>query len=643
MSELRKVRVQHAERQSDGSIKKEDVDIYTDAEAVTMDGKKLKERVGELIDGRITELIDGAPAELDTLKEISEELQKNQSGVSTILKKLESCATTEDIPDKLSDLTADKKHMTVTEDEKDAWNNKVDKDGNKVLSTNDFTDNLKAKVDALVAQTSDKKLIYKEKKNTDFNNLTAAGFYTVQTTTNAPHSKYDYWSLIVLNSTSVDSGFYVQQIAINEKSDDKAIYVRKKASNWSSWIKLEANPDLSNYVTKIDGKGLSTNDYTKDDKRKVDSIPDNAKFTDTTYDLTPYAKKTEVPKKVSSLTNDIGFKTESEILSLIQSSSKLKKEIVTALPTTGKEDVIYLIKDTSGQTGNIYTEYLWIGGAFEVIGSTKMDLSGYAKKTDIKNLQKDLIKFGIPSKKTLILTQKEYDLLEQKDENVEYNIRTKAINVLLIANNFFAGIGTDEESMNKEPTFTKDSINTTALVNHIMENKADYKYVGSLIIPDNTLSNDNKGLLFGLIDNVIEETKPDIIIAGPTFNNVKFARSCCEAGLFIMSKFGIPVVTSIYPENEMYKKYKNLIYVLESGNSAAKMKTDMPNLIDYALKILRESYDSHNYLSKISELSIRIAELNDGYKRSLIMTQAEYNSLSDVEKSREDTLYFIKG
>lgn len=390
MSELRKVRVQHAERQSDGSIKKEDVDIYTDAEAVTMDGKGLKERVGELIDGRIEELIDGAPAELDTLKEISEELQKNQSGVSTILKKLESCATTEDIPDKLSDLTADEKHMTVTDEEKDTWNKKVDKDGNKVLSTNDFTDNLKAKVDALVAQTNDKKLLYKEKKNTDFNNLTAAGFYTVQTNANAPHNKYNCWSVIVLNSTGVDNSSYVQQIAINEKSDDKAIYVRKKASNWSSWIKLEASPDLSNFVTKISGKGLSTNDYTTAAKNKVDSIPDNAKFTDTTYDLTPYAKKAEVPTKVSALTNDSGYKTEKEVLSLIQSSSKLKKEIVTTLPTTGKEDVIYLIKDTSGTTGNIYTEYLWIGGAFEVIGSTKMDLSGYAKKTDIKTKLSDM-------------------------------------------------------------------------------------------------------------------------------------------------------------------------------------------------------------------------------------------------------------
>lgn len=390
MSELRKVRVQHAERQSDGSIKKEDVDIYTDAEAVTMDGKKLKERVGELIDGRIEELIDGAPAELDTLKEISEELQKNQSSVTTILKKLGSCATTDDIPKNLSDLSADEKHMTVTDEEKDAWNGKVDKDGNKVLSTNDFTNDLKSKLQNIKSETSDNKLVYKQKKNTDFNNITEAGFYTVQTKANAPHTKYDYWSLIVLNSTSVDSGTYVQQIAINEKSDDKAIYVRKKASSWSSWIKLEANPDLSNYVTKVDGKGLSTNDYTKDDKRKVDLIPDNAKFTDTTYDLSGYAKKTEVPTKVSALTNDSGYKTEKEILSLIQSSSKLKKEIVTTLPSTGKEDVIYLIKDKDGQTGNIYTEYLWIGGAFEVIGSTKMDLSGYAKKTDIKTKLSDM-------------------------------------------------------------------------------------------------------------------------------------------------------------------------------------------------------------------------------------------------------------
>lgn len=585
MSELRKVRVQHAERQSDGSIKKEDVDIYTDAEAVTMDGKGLKERVGELIDGRIEELIDGAPAELDTLKEISEELQKNQSSVTTILKKLGSCATTEDIPDKLSDLSADEKHRTVTDTEKDAWNNKVDKDGNKVLSTNDFTNALKAKVDALVAQTSDKKLIYKEKKNTNFNNLTAAGFYTVQTKANAPHTKYDYWSLIVLNSTAVDSNSYVQQIAINEKAEDKAIYVRKKtSSSWSSWIKLEASPDLSNYVTKVDGKGLSTNDYTKDDKRKVDSIPDNAKFTDTIYDLTPYAKKTEVPTKVSALTNDSGYKTETEILSLIQSSSKLKKEIVTTLPSTGKEDVIYLIKDTSGQTGNVYTEYLWIGGAFEVIGSTKMDLSGYAKKTDIENIVAESLNVSRQalqkSAKNEIYINEVNTKAGQALAEIE-NLKSQDIVIPTVwyMNQFYAGIGA-KEFANTPPTVSDKVVGPAKVV----ENDARFRICKIIYCGDDYAYN-NIDELKSLVARVLGEYKKVLFIASPSFSATEFSVINLKLCDYVQSALRIETVTGMY--TDIYKKiksdtlfnYYNHLDVVSTKNSAVGMREAIPKIM----------------------------------------------------------------
>ena len=39
----------------------------------------------------------------------------------------------------------------------------------------------------------------------------------------------------------------------------------------------------SHKVDKITGKGLSTNDFTNADKEKVDAIPSNPKYTDTTY------------------------------------------------------------------------------------------------------------------------------------------------------------------------------------------------------------------------------------------------------------------------------------------------------------------------------------------------------------------------
>lgn len=197
-------------------------------------------------------------------------------------------------------------------------------------------------------------------------------------------------------------------------------------------------------VDKVVGKQLSTNDYTNEDKKKVDAIPDNPKYTDTVPDLSGYATKNElynkvnkwdisnetdgnstdkafsqqavnymvgglrtqldryvqdldekadtkdIPKKLSQLTNDKTFKTESEIQSMIEKASSLKKEVVTSLPTTGKDDVIYLVKDEKGKDNNNYLEYLWLNGKYELIGSTQVDLSGYMTKEQALENEKTL-------------------------------------------------------------------------------------------------------------------------------------------------------------------------------------------------------------------------------------------------------------
>lgn len=97
------------------------------------------------------------------------------------------------------------------------------------------------------------------------------------------------------------------------------------------------------------------------DKAKLDSIDNGANKT----------------TKLSQLENDTDFKTESEIQQMIEKASSLKKEVVTSLPQTGKDDVIYLVKDPKGKDNNNYLEYLWIDGKWELIGSTQVDLSGY--------------------------------------------------------------------------------------------------------------------------------------------------------------------------------------------------------------------------------------------------------------------------
>lgn len=144
--------------------------------------------------------------------------------------------------------------------------------------------------------------------------------------------------------------------------------------------KIIAAGDLSQYVTDPKLREALQNYATKEDLSKID----------VTSQLEDYAKKTEIPTKLSQLNNDKTFKTEVEIQSMINNSTKLKKEVVTSLSSTGKDDVIYLVKDSKGKDNNNYLEYLWLNGKYELIGSTQVDLSGYAKKSDIKTKLSEL-------------------------------------------------------------------------------------------------------------------------------------------------------------------------------------------------------------------------------------------------------------
>ena len=62
---------------------------------------------------------------------------------------LQNYALKTSIPTKLSQLTEDSTHRLVTDTEKATWNNKVDKVSGKGLSTNDFTNELKTKLDGI--------------------------------------------------------------------------------------------------------------------------------------------------------------------------------------------------------------------------------------------------------------------------------------------------------------------------------------------------------------------------------------------------------------------------------------------------------------------------------------------------------------
>ena len=67
-------------------------------------------------------------------------------------------------------------------------------------------------------------------------------------------------------------------------------------------------------------------------------------------------------------------------------SGRLKRLVVESLPTQDIDtNTIYMILKTVPTTNNIYDEYMYINGAWELIGSTEVDLSNYYTKTESDN------------------------------------------------------------------------------------------------------------------------------------------------------------------------------------------------------------------------------------------------------------------
>lgn len=62
---------------------------------------------------------------------------------------------------------------------------------------------------------------------------------------------------------------------------------------------------------------------------------------------------------------------------------------VDSLPQTGDGKYIYLVPKSEAETQNSYDEYIWYNSAWELIGSTDIDLSDYVKSTDLHEITAD--------------------------------------------------------------------------------------------------------------------------------------------------------------------------------------------------------------------------------------------------------------
>ena len=200
---------------------------------------------------------------------------------------------------------------------------------------------------------------------------------------------------------------------------------------------------LDKKVNAVEGKGLSTNDYTTAEKNKLAGIAAGAEV-NVNADWNASSGDAQIlnkPTTLSSFTNDEGFidntvsnlanyylktetYTQTEINNLIGNIATITISAVNSLPERGQSNVIYLTPKVDGSATNVKDEYLWTGSAFEKIGDTEIDLSNYLTKTG--DASKTTVSFTQASSRTNIATGESEAILMGKIAKYFADLKTVA-------------------------------------------------------------------------------------------------------------------------------------------------------------------------------------------------------------------------
>ena len=170
-------------------------------------------------------------------------------------------------------------------------NGYVQKDGAKVLSTNDFTDALKTKLEDIATDTYVQKVSGKSLSTNDFTNdykSAIDGMSSIYAKKAEVASVMTYKGSVnyfsdLPTDTSILSIGDVFNISVGGGSDNNGTTIKSGdnvAWTGTGWDDFGGAIDLSGYVQKDGAKVLSTNDFTDADKAKLDSLSTDTQTVD---------------------------------------------------------------------------------------------------------------------------------------------------------------------------------------------------------------------------------------------------------------------------------------------------------------------------------------------------------------------------
>lgn len=151
-------------------------------------------------------------------------------------------------------------------------------------------------------------------------------------------------------------------------------------------------------------------------------------------------------------------------------------------------------------------------------------------------------------------------------------------------NQFFGGLGGEEKA--SAPLESRDgAVGPGKLLEELLGR--DAKVVTTLVCGDNYAVENQQALVVAALA-MVRGAGADLFVAGPCFLAGRYGISAGALCTAVQSELGIPAITGMAGENPGVDLYRELLYIVDSGDNAAKMRDVLGKMAALAQKLVRK-------------------------------------------------------
>jgi betaine reductase len=194
------------------------------------------------------------------------------------------------------------------------------------------------------------------------------------------------------------------------------------------------------------------------------------------------------------------------------------------------------------------------------------------------------------------------------------------LQVVHYLNQFFAGIG-GEDAANIPPRVQEGPVGSGRPLQQALRHEGTV--VATLICGDNYL-NEARDKALAAIIAMLQELKPDLLIAGPAFESGRYGLACAEVCKAAQG-IGIPALAGMHPDNPGVESSRPDLLVVPTGASPVAMQAALTAMARLAIKLGRKEPLGPAEVEGFLPRGVRYMYTREapGYQRALDMLKAK--------------------